>query len=230
MTDLTTAELVATVASAAVKATLVAAGSTLSTPKTPTAARPGHNPLSTATPVAPPRRALTAADLAVCVHEAGHAVAGVVLGGELRDALVFDLRHDGLRGLTRFHDCPDHLKTRVAYGGPWSEAKFQAGGRRPSQRELFAAMDGHGCRDQRALNAAGGTHEGASVQPIIDRTWPAILTVARQLRRLGEVHSEDVLKALGVRDGGGLTSTDLAEIRSGNRSVPPFNAKTPQPA
>lgn len=222
MTNLTTAELMATVASAAVKATLVAAGGT---PKTPTTPRPGHKPLSTPKTPKPPRRALTAADLAVAVHEAGHAIAGGVLGAELRNAIVGELR-GGLKGQASFLDRPHGSDALIAFAGPWAQAKFMAGGRRPTQREFFAVLDTAGCFDQRVLTAAGGLHEGAAAQPILERCWPAVLTVARQLHRTGEVHHEDVCAALGITDGGGVTSVQLASIRSDCRAIPPFNAKT----
>lgn len=222
MTDLTAAELVASVASAAVKATLAAG-----TGSRQTASRPVVTPLAPPKPKPPAAPSLET--LAVCVHEAAHAVAGVALGGELRDAVVFDLREGDLKGLTRFRDCPDRLKTMVAYAGPWAEAKFQAGGQRPTQRQLFAALDGHGCRDQRVLVAAGGLHEGADVQPIIERCWSSVLTLARQLHRVGQVHHEDALAALGV-DTTRPVGSQLSSIRSGGQIVPPFTTRTPAPA
>lgn len=224
MNDLT-AELVAAVASAAVTATLTASG-TRATPKTPT---PGHKPLSTPKPIKPPRRAVDRQALAVAVHEAGHAVAGVILGAELRNAVVGSSRVTGLEGLTTFTDRPHGSDALIHYGGPYGQAKFQAGGRRPTQRQLFAVFDGHGCRDQRALVAGGGLHEGADVQPIIDRAWPAVLTVARQLHLTGEIFQADVLAALGV-DTTGNVGAQLSSIRSGGQIVPPFITKQPAPA
>lgn len=226
MPDLTTAELLGVVAREVAHAVLTASG-TPRKPPTPTTPRPGQKPLNTPKPI---RRALTASDLAVCVHEAGHAVAGVTLGAELRNAVVGELR-GGLKGLTTYFGdtLPAHRKLEISYAGPWAQAKFQAGGRRPTQRQLFAVFDGHGCHDQRALVAGGGLHEGSSVQPLIDRCWPAVLTVARQLHLTGEVHHEDVCAALGVTDGGGMGSVQLASIRSGGR-VPPFMTTTTVPA
>ncbi|WKG01383.1 hypothetical protein [Mycolicibacterium sp. HK-90] len=231
MTDMTTAQLVATVASAAVRATLAAAGGTRPTPIA-AAPRPGQKPLSTPKPSTPPRREPMTVDrqaLAVAVHEAGHSVAAVALGAELRNTVVGELR-DGLKGKTYYFadTMPQGRAPEFAYAGPWAEARWLAG-RRPSQRQLFAAFDGHGCRDQRVLTAAGGLHTGADVQPILERCWPAVLTVARQLHLTGEAHHDDVCAALGVTDGGGMTSVQLASLRSGGHQVPPFT-KTPAPA
>ncbi|ANE80153.1 hypothetical protein A7U43_13250 [Mycobacterium adipatum] len=239
MTDLFPAELVATVASAAVKATLAASGGGLKTPKTPTPSRPVRPSLAPARPVRPTHQTRATAEgarrdrLAVAVHEAGHAVGGVVLGAELRSAVLppegVELR-GGLKGQTFFNDQAAHHDPQVAYAGPWAEAKFHAGGRRPTQRQFYAVMDSHGCHDRRVLTAAGGTHEGSGVVPILHRCWPAVLTVARTLHHVGEIHQEDVLSALGVTDGGGPFSVQLASLRSGGHSVPPFNPKTRQPA
>jgi len=223
MTDLNTAQLIASVASAAVKATLTAAGQTRSTP----------TPQRTPKPVTPPRREPVSVDreaLAICVHEAGHSVAAVALGAEIQTTVVHDLR-DGLLGKTfYFADSMPHGRTpEFNYAGPWAEARWLAGGRRPSQREFYSVLGGHGCRDAASLTAAGGIHEGAGVVPILDRCWPAVLTVARQLHRDGVINHADVCAAMGITDGGGYTSVQLASLRSGGRSVPPFT-KTPAPA
>lgn len=158
--------------------------------------------------------------LEVCVHEAGHAVAGVVLGAQLRSAVVSHSRVWGTDGLASFSDRPHGRDEEIAYAGPWSQARWRAGGRRPTQRQMFAILDGGGRRDCGVLSLAGGTHLGHAVQPVIERTWPAILRVAQQLYRTGEVLQDDVCKALGITDGGGPTSSQLAGLRAGMRPVP----------
>ncbi len=228
MTDLNPTELVATVASAAVKATLAAAGGL----KTPTPPRPSQKPLAPARPLRPthPTQGLAAEGarrdrLAVAVHEAGHAVAGVALGAELRSAVLAPegtTLRGGRAGQTNFSDQATYHDPEVAYAGPWAQAKFQAGGRRPTLREFYALLDSTGHNDRQVLTAAGGTHEGAGVVPMLDRCWPAVLTVARKLHTVGEIHQEDVLGALGITDGGGEFSVQLASLRSGSASVPAF--------
>jgi hypothetical protein len=187
-----------------------------------------------------PKRPLTWADitdrerwhLKLAIHEAGHAVAGVVLGAQLRSAVVVNSRVVGVEGLTSFdHDTlPRWRQPEVAYAGPYSQARFRSGPRRPTQRQVYAVLGGSGHKDERALIAAaaadplGGDSlsQARAVVPLIERCWPAVVRVAQLLHRDGEVTQDDVLAALGVDDGGGLTSTQLAGIRSGCRSVPPI--------
>ena len=173
------------------------------------------------------KRPLTRADLTdrerqhleMCVHEAGHAVAGVVLGAQLRTAVVSDSRVSGVEGLTSFSDRPHGRDPEIAYAGPWSQARWRAG-RRPTQREMLMLFDGGGHRDCGVLIAAGGTHLGHFVQPVVERTWPGILRVARQLYDTGEVLHADVCAALNITDGGGPSSSQLAGLRAGMRPVP----------
>jgi hypothetical protein len=198
-----------------------------------------------------PKRPLTMADitdgermhLELCVHEAGHAVAGVTLGAQLRSAVVVNSRVWGVDGLTTFAaGLPPWRDAEVAYAGPWSQAKFRSGGRRPTQRQVYAVLSGSGHKDERAMCAAATgadvyddpfSRARLAVPPLVEMTWPAVVSVAKLLHRNGEVHHDDVLAALGCDDGGGPTSTQLAGIRSGFRSVPSLstkNAKQPVPA
>jgi hypothetical protein len=185
------------------------------------------------TPVTRPKPGrLTLADLTAreldhlqtCVHEAGHAVAGVLLGARLRSAVVTHSRLWRTEGLTTFADRPYGRDAEIAYAGPWSQARWRAG-RRPTMRELYAVLNGTGYKDERALIAAGGTHLGHSVTPLVERCWPAVIRTAQHLHRAGEASEADVLAALGVDDGGGATSVQLAGLRSGCRSVPPLAVK-----
>lgn len=182
-----------------------------------------------------PKRPLTLADLTprerehleLCVHEAGHAVAGVVLGGQLHNAVVTSSRIWGVNGLTKFSDRPHGRDPEIAYAGPWSQARWRAG-RRPTQRELFTVLKAGGHKDEQALIASGGTHLGLSVVPLMERAWPAVVRVAQQLHRSGEVTQADVLAALGISDGGGRTSAQLASLRAGMYAVPPLSAPLPK--
>lgn len=185
-----------------------------------------------------PKRPLTLADLTprerehleVCVHEAGHAVAGVALSAQLRSAVVTSSRIWGVEGLTTFSDRPHGRDPEIAYAGPWSQARWCAG-RRPTQRELFTVLKAGGHKDEQALIASGGTHLGLSVVPLIEMTWPAVVSVAQVLHREGEARHEHVLAALGVDDGGGTGSVQLASLRAAMRPVPPLSApKRPVPA
>ncbi|WP_409437224.1 hypothetical protein [Mycobacterium sp. SMC-14] len=182
----------------------------------------------------PRRRPLTMADvtaaerthLELCIHEAGHAVAAVALGGEVRSAVVASGRVIGVQGLTTLtHDgLPAGRMAEVAYAGPWAEARFRAG-RRPTQAETYAVLATHGHEDDRAMiasSASDGHHTGRDVVPLLERCWPAVVRVAQHLHRTGEACQADVLDALAITDGGGRTSVQLASLRSGCRSVPPL--------
>src|SRR4051812_35722715 len=98
-----------------------------------------------------PKRTLTLADLTpreqlslrTAVHEAGHAVAATVLGGRIHSAVLADGRTFGVRGKTVHAEVPEGGWPSIVYAGPWAEARWLAG-RRPSQRQLFAILDGSG--------------------------------------------------------------------------------------
>ncbi|MCP9271148.1 hypothetical protein [Mycolicibacterium arenosum] len=161
--------------------------------------------------------------LETCVHEAAHAVLGVTFGGQLRSAAVSNSRVWGVEGLASFADTPHGRDPEIAYAGPWAQAKFRAGGRdnRPTQRQVLAILNrGGGYKDDRMLIASGGTHLGHFVTPLIERTWPAVMRVARRLYDTGEATHADVCAALGITDGGGPTSAQLAGLRSGMHRVP----------
>lgn len=164
--------------------------------------------------------------LSACVHEGGHAVATVALGGVIRTAVVSNSKVTGVEGLTTFaEDVPAGRRPEILYAGPWAQAKFLAGGRasRPTRRQVLAVLDGGGGRDCAELSLAGGTHLGHAVTPVIERCWPAVIRVAQQLYRTGEVGQADVVAALGITDGGGPGSSQLASLRAaGFRSVPPI--------
>lgn len=174
------------------------------------------------------RQELTLADLTanereqidLAFHEAGHAVAAVALGGVLHSAVVVNGRVTGNQGLTTLDVMPVGYASEIAYAGPWAQARWCAG-QRPTQRELFAVLASTGCKDERVLIASGGTHTGRGVVNLITRCWPSVVRVAQQLVQSGEVHQATVLTALGITDGGGLTSVQLASLRSGFRTVPP---------
>lgn len=181
------------------------------------------------------RRPLAFADLTAteqmglrtAVHEAGHAVAATVLGGRIHSAVLGGGKTFGVLGKTIHDEVPPGAWPSVVYAGPWAEARWLEG-KRPSQRLLFRILDGSGHLDSKALCAAAEANVYAdttaevrlTVPPLIERCWPAVVSVAQVLHRQGEARHDDVLAALGVTDGGGLSSVQLAGLRSGCRSVP----------
>lgn len=189
-------------------------------PAAPTPPKPA--PASKRLPTVADLTARQRQHLEICVHEAGHSVAGVIFGAQLRTAVVSDSRMSGVEGVTSFSDSPHGRDEEITYAGPWAQARWRAGGRRPTQREMYALFDGGARSDCGVLTAAGGTHLGHAVQPVIERAWPAVIRVAKQLHRTGEVNQTDVCEALGITDGGGPGSSQLAGLRAGMRPVPPL--------
>jgi hypothetical protein len=170
--------------------------------------------------------------LRIAVHESSHAVAGALLGGRVRSAVLTDSRVWGVDGLTTFDEVPLGSSPAIAYAGPWGEARW-LDGRRPSQRTLSALMRGSGHGDHKAICAAaaatdvygyGNTSAESrrTVPPLLERAWPAVINLATTIHRDGEATHDDVLAALGITDGGGTGSSQLASLKAGLRRVPPI--------
>lgn len=161
--------------------------------------------------------------LAIAIHEAGHAVMGTLLGGRLHTAVVAEGATFGLTGETVFDELADHFTASTAYAGPLAEARFRFG---PTPRvdQVWAVLDGCGSRDQTAIVAAVGVSRppnSAMIAKQLTTCWSSIATVANRLYFEGEVRHADVCAALGVTDGGGPGSFQLANIKAGlQRPVP----------
>jgi hypothetical protein len=144
-------------------------------------------------------------------HEAGHAVAAVLLGGRVHQAVLRD------RPLTEYDVLPERYAPSITYAGPWAEARWLAG-RQPGPRELHRVLVANPS-DDKELCAAGGPAAALGVVPLLQRCWPAVETLATRLFDLGQVGHSDVCAALGLTDEGGLGSFELANIRAGLRAV-----------
>lgn len=161
--------------------------------------------------------------LALAIHEAGHAVMGTLLGGTIKAAVVGEGATFGLAGETVFDELPEYHHASVAYAGPLAESRFRHG---PTPRvdQVWAVLDGCGARDQTAIVAAVGVSRppnSAMIAKHLKTCWSSIATVANRLYFEGEVRHVDVCAALGVTDGGGTGSFQLANIKSGlQRPVP----------
>jgi hypothetical protein len=151
---------------------------------------------------------------ALAFHEAGHSIAATLLGGRIHVAVVSDGRTFGLLGKTVHDDVPPGRWPSILYAGPWAEARWRAG-RRPTQREMFAALDRNSC-DDHELSLTGGSFKGAGLVPLLERCWPSVARLAAQLWSDSEVRHQHVCAALQIpeRDNG----FHLSLIRSG--SVP----------
>ncbi|OBB32576.1 hypothetical protein A5792_02485 [Mycolicibacterium peregrinum] len=186
------------------------------------------------------RRPLTWTDLTdreqmslrLAVHESSHAVAGALLGGRVRSAVLTNSRVWGVDGLTTFEETPLGSSPAIAYAGPYGEARWLEG-RHSSRRTMLALMHGSGHGDHRAICAAaasadvygyGNTSAEArrTVQPLLERAWPAVVNLAHKIHVDGEATQDDVCKALGITDGGGTGSSQIASLRAGLRTVPPI--------
>ncbi|CAJ1498847.1 hypothetical protein [[Mycobacterium] burgundiense] len=172
--------------------------------------------------------------LRIAVHESSHAVAGALLGGRIRSAVLTNSRVWGVDGLTTFEEVPASSSPAIAYAGPFGEARW-LDGRHPTQRTLFALIRGSGHGDHRAICAAaasadvysyGNTSAEArrTVPPLLERAWPAVINLAKKIHVDGEATHDDVCKALGITDSGGPGSSQLASLRAGLRRVPPIAA------
>ncbi len=145
-------------------------------------------------------------------HEAGHAVAAVVLGGQLRDVTISG---DAGRTTVEPDTFPRGREAPIAYAGPWAQARHVAG-RRPTLRQVYAAMECHTpATDGGVLCASGGTAAGADVVPLLERCWEAVEAVARTLNRFGRASHADVCSALKLSRDPETRAVELALIRSG---------------
>ncbi|MFT4087649.1 MAG: hypothetical protein QM658_10955 [Gordonia sp. (in: high G+C Gram-positive bacteria)] len=149
--------------------------------------------------------------LATCIHEAGHAVAAVILGGEVAAAQLHAGRTFGVRGRTAYRHVPEGALSRLHYAGPYAEARFRAG-RVPNLSEIRAVLGHLGSGDHAALLASGGPLP-RGIERHIESTWPAVVKLAQFIHRHGEARHADVCRALGI------PKTDnghhLSVIRSG---------------
>ncbi len=149
--------------------------------------------------------------LEIAVHEAGHAVACTLTGGRIAKAVLIDPPGGELSGETAFRVLAEGSKAQVFYGGPWCQARLVAR-KRPTAAQVRAVLDDS--RDYTQLSLCGGTAAGAAVVQLLERTWPAIITAARQLHRDGEIDHHDVLAALQLTEQ--TAPMGLAAIRSGS--------------
>jgi hypothetical protein len=138
----------------------------------------------------------------VAVHESAHCCVSALYGGKPRAVIklhspVREWLHDNnTLGLSFHPGLPAERMPAVNYAGPWAEARWRAG-KRPTQAQMYAAFDGHGCRDAAALSASADpwpTH----VQPVLERCWASVLKLADKLVEAGEVNYDAVCKALGI--------------------------------
>jgi hypothetical protein len=162
--------------------------------------------------------------IAVAVHESGHACAAVLMGASVHTSVV--TRHSRslgqAQGFTSYaSNISQPALLAATFGGPWAEARFAAR-RHPTIYEIDAVFAGNGHSVKAALRAAamaeGRDIEAAAaraVVPLLDRCWPAVTALARQLFFDGEVCNSDVAAALGLSPDPATRAVELAMLRAG---------------
>lgn len=133
--------------------------------------------------------------LHLAIHEAAHAVAGVLLGATDVRAALGDSRTGGT---TRCHGLLADHEPLVAFAGPWAEARWLAG-QRPQLRDVWRHLDGCGRRDRDQIASTFGSStppDSARIERLLDMTWPAVVSVAQVLHRTSEARHADVCAAL----------------------------------
>lgn len=149
-----------------------------------------------------------------CVHEAGHAVAAVLLGGHIVRAVVGSGASFGARGFVTHDNVADHHDRAVAYAGPYAEARWKFG---PGVQlhQVQQVLTASGRRDNQVLWDQAGGLPRDQVEPLLNRCWSALLSVAKQLYNEGELRDVDVRAALGLSTDRQLAASQLSLIASG---------------
>lgn len=158
--------------------------------------------------------------LGLCVHEAAHAIVGVLNGGTIERARLTEGGTDGECDFTAesfAHDRTRYRRALVAAAGPAAAAIFSHGPQ-PSGRQLDAHL---GSGDREVLRLAAfhsyltSDEQLWAALPVVRQCWRPIGILAAKMMRGQEINHDDVLAALGVTDGGGPGSAQLAAIRNG---------------
>ena len=143
----------------------------------------------------------------LAMHEAAHAVAGVLHGGRVEVAEVFDRERNGEHGRVTFTGLPADAERATAYAGPWGQARWRSGPR-PTIDQVRAVLASTGSCDHAALIASGGGLP-REVEPMLEVVWPAVRELAAVLFSTGRAGHDAVLAALGA-----VSENDLPMIKS----------------
>lgn len=161
------------------------------------------------------RTAGNADRMAAAFHEAGHAVASVILGPGIERAVLTPNNQDHA-GFTE-HNRPDAVGMHplITAAGPMAEARHRFG-QRPTQRQMRRVLDVNS-HDYATLRASGNPSP-TDAAPLMDRCWPAVIELARTLYEQGEVFEGDVIHALRIPPGP-AGDRYVTELRSGYRRM-----------
>jgi hypothetical protein len=169
------------------------------------------------------RDLLTANDrrrLCLAAHEAGHAVVGVIYGATIERATLTADGRDGQCEFAADSFGPSARTHRplIAAAGAVAAAVFRYGPR-PGLHKIDALLEGSD-REELRLASLRSLHTPSEtlteVLPVVLRCWTAIGQLATDLHSGREITHADVCAALGLTDGGGPGSFELAMIHSGS--------------
>lgn len=146
---------------------------------------------------------------ATAFHETGHAVAAVLAGARITEAV--------LRGPSDGHcsyvDLPDSADARVAVAGVWAATRWRLG-EVPNWREVRDELATQPADYAVVAAAAPGTDPYA-VGRDLETVWPAVRALAADLYAFGRLGHRQVTAALGLPLWGIEYSPVAAGIRSG---------------
>lgn len=153
--------------------------------------------------------------LAISIHEAGHAIVASVLGDTVGSVTLTpdDPRHAGLCTLAA-EQFPGAHRAAIAFAGPYGEAFWRHGGPPPSSvlRHLLATAG----RDDDRVIVASGEPRPPQVPRIVANCWGSITGLARKIFIDGEATQTDIDRALFLpADEPEARSFALASILSG---------------
>lgn len=171
------------------------------------------------TPPATDRPLPDATRLGLAVHEAAHAVIGVIHGARL---LTASLARDGSSGHTQFTAesfanaaRPQVYRCHVAAAGAVAEAMLTCGPR-PTLPQIEARLcggDEQELHDEAMATLRPVPIPAAEVSSLLRRCWPAVADLAADLYLGHTISHTRVCAALGVTDGGGPHGVELSLIR-----------------
>ncbi|WP_328435737.1 hypothetical protein [Nocardia puris] len=154
--------------------------------------------------------------LRVCFHEAGHAVAAVLVGGRIMRAEVLDRPRDGVRGSTSFVgvDARGDL-AMLSWSGPFAEARWRFGPH-PRLEQVRSVLRGSCDADDLATEVDLATSATPrDIEPQLERCWPIVRSLAGSLYKDGHVGHRAVCERLGLPLWGPQQRALVASIRAG---------------
>lgn len=170
-------------------------------------------------PSALTRSGVSPTRVALALHEAGHAVVGAVYGATTELATLSADSSHGLCTFTAdgFGPSAHAYRPHIAAAGAVAAAML-AHGPRPALHHIDRHLHGPDRHELHTMSLSTMQPMSASllaVRPLVHQCWDAIADLATGLYFGDEISHADVCSALGLTDGGGPASMQLALLRSG---------------